>query len=398
MPDKARLGMAAALGVLLSSGSAVASAAPAGNQYALSQEQLSHLPPGLWGLLGLLGLFGLVGVSRRGPKRNGKNPLAGYSGEDDLTRPQGRHHAAPGQRPMEFQSGADRNPQAERPPTIGTDPAAAQMRPEAAPMPDPRRPVTRTPSDVPMPSYASFDAPSGSPYGMEAPPGNQYGNQYGSQYATPAGGQPWTDASSGGRPYAAADTPSGSQPIPGYGTETSSTGPQPYPMAEPGGGQSYGTDTPAGVPSYPSAEPSSNGQPYPTTVSSGDQPYPAAETSSGDQSYPGELPGGHQSYSGEVPTQSRIYASPDGPSGAQQAYAADVTPGMQAGSPMDTAPTAPTPALYRRNPEPFPQTDQDQPPAVPQQQGTGTFAGLPRYPDAAAPDGGPVDAVPRHQR
>lgn len=151
MPDKARRGMTAALCVLLTSGPAVAHAAPAVHQPALAQEQIRDLPQGLWGLLGLLGLFGLLGLTRRGPRRNAKNPLAGHSGDDELARQQGRHHAPE-------PTGSPTNPAPERPPAV----AGAQVpRPDGARMPDPRRPVTKTPADVPMPSSASVDGPSG---------------------------------------------------------------------------------------------------------------------------------------------------------------------------------------------------------------------------------------------
>lgn len=91
MPDKASLGTAAAVAVLLPLGPAVAHAAPAGEQ--------SDPPQGLWGLLGLLGLFGLLGLVRRGPKRNARNPLAGHTGVDEVLAGRGGRHAAPDERP-----------------------------------------------------------------------------------------------------------------------------------------------------------------------------------------------------------------------------------------------------------------------------------------------------------
>lgn len=78
--------------------------------------------------------------------------------------------------------------------------------------------------------------------------------------------------------------------------------------------------------------------------------------------------------------------------------------GPRVDSPMDTAPTTPTPVQYRHGQDAYPQTDQDPPPqrpVVPQQQGGSggpTFAGLPRYPETTTPDPGPVDAGPRHRR
>ncbi|MGI6876202.1 hypothetical protein [Amycolatopsis sp. 3B14] len=444
MPDRARLGtVAAAVCVLLPFGPAVANAAPA--ETVLAQEQLRNMPPGLWGLLGLLGLFGLVGLTRRGPRRNAKNPLAGYSGEDEVA--QGRHQA-PAPRsgsPMDILPG--QNPQVERPPAAAMD--GAHRQEAAAPMPDPRRPVSKTPADVPMPSYTSWPssaenqpAPAhsstGAAYGSgEMPGGAQYGDGRSAMFASgdmPAGAQP--SYASGEMPagahsadgrsaaFASGDMASGAQP--GYGASDSrsaavTSGEMPagtQPGYGSGGSRSAavtsGEMPAAAQPSYASGEMAS-GESRSATSSSSDMPssYAAADGMRPAYGSADGQPAGQSPPSGDVPSAAQAWASTDAPSGAHpapeipspaQPYAPARQPAYAAGeaqvaSPMDVAPTAPTPAQYRRNPEPFPQTDQDPPPqqpAVPQQQGT--FAGLPRYPETAAPEPGPLDTGPRHRR
>ncbi|MFD4255642.1 hypothetical protein ACFWQL_38435 [Amycolatopsis thermoflava] len=442
MPDRARLGtVAAAVCVLLPFGPAVANAAPA--ETVLAQEQLRNMPPGLWGLLGLLGLFGLVGLTRRGPKRNAKNPLAGYSGEDELA--QGRHQAPRGGSPMDILPG--QNPQVERPPAAAMD--GAHRQEAAAPMPDPRRPVSKTPADVPMPSYTSWPssaenqpAPAhsstGAAYGSgEIPGGPHYGDGRSAMFASgdmPAGAQP--SYASGEMPagahsadgrsaaFTSGDMASGAQP--GYGSSDSrsaavTSGEMPagtQPGYSSGDGRSTaftsGEMPAAAQPGYASGEMAS-GESRSATSSSSDMPssYAAADGTRPAYGSADGQPAGQSPASGDVPSAAQAWASTDAPSGAHpapeipspaQPYAPARQPAYAAGeaqvaSPMDVAPTAPTPAQYRRNPEPFPQTDQDPPPqqpAVPQQQGT--FAGLPRYPETAAPEPGPLDTGPRHRR
>ncbi|MDQ0377393.1 hypothetical protein [Amycolatopsis thermophila] len=342
MPDRARLGTAAALGVLLPLGPAVAHAAPAVNQSTLAAG-ITDIPPGLWGLLGLLGLFGLVGLSRRGPKRNAKNPLAGYGGEDELARGTGRHHAPPAPRtgsPMDILPGGDRGRPAERPPTVRTDQPVAP-RPDYASM---------SPGDVPRPDYAAAMSPGdpARPDHTATPPGDLPRPDYASM--------PPAEQVRLAEPYGTREeVPSGAQPMP-YGTRE---------------------EVPSG---------SQPAMPYGAYAEAPSQAAPAEAL----------MP----QYA-EAPS-----APPAMPNYAALASRGELASATRVPSPMDTAPTTPTPAQYSRTPEPYPQTDQDPPaqqPAVPQQHsptaGTGsTFAGLPRYPETATPDPGPVDAGPRHRR
>jgi MYXO-CTERM domain-containing protein len=84
--------IAASVSMAVSFGSpAAAVTLPQAGQQAVAQPAQERAETGddegLWGLLGLVGLLGLFGLVRRGPRRDRKNALAGYSAEKQPPMP-----------------------------------------------------------------------------------------------------------------------------------------------------------------------------------------------------------------------------------------------------------------------------------------------------------------------